>query len=45
MLDRSVFLPRKKEAASKDYFDTSAVRDKMFKADWTRVDKKASFAQ
>lgn len=25
MLDRSVFLPRKKEAASKDYFDTVAV--------------------
>ena len=45
MLDRGVFLPRKKEAASKDYFDTTAVRDKMFKADWSRIDKKASFAQ
>ena len=45
MLDRGVFAPRKKEAASKDYFDTVAVRDKMFKADWSRIDKKASFVQ
>ena len=45
MLDRGVFAGRKKEAASKDYFDTTAVRDKMFKADWSRIDKKASFNQ
>lgn len=45
MLDRGVFSPRRKEAASKDYFDTTAVRDKMFKADWSRVDKKPSFAK
>mmetsp|Transcript_23877 Transcript_23877/g.77642 ORF Transcript_23877/g.77642 Transcript_23877/m.77642 type:complete len:583 (+) Transcript_23877:42-1790(+) len=43
MLERSVFGPRKKEAASKDFFDTVGIRDKAFKLDWGRIDKKSTF--
>jgi len=45
MLDKSIFKARKREAASKDYFDTTALRDKMFKLDWGRIDKKPSFKE
>mmetsp|Transcript_7583 Transcript_7583/g.13044 ORF Transcript_7583/g.13044 Transcript_7583/m.13044 type:complete len:600 (+) Transcript_7583:255-2054(+) len=45
MLDRSIFAPRKKESPSGDYHDTVGIRDKMFKLDWSRIDKKKSFVQ
>uniref|UniRef100_A0A7S0RU34 EF-hand domain-containing protein n=1 Tax=Pyramimonas obovata TaxID=1411642 RepID=A0A7S0RU34_9CHLO len=43
VLDRSIFAGRKKECDSKDYFDSLGMRDKMFKLDWGRLDKKKSF--
>ncbi|KAK3280084.1 hypothetical protein CYMTET_12066 [Cymbomonas tetramitiformis] len=43
MLDDSIFAPRKKEALSGDYFDTTEMRNKMFKLDWGRMDKKPTF--
>lgn len=45
MLDNSIFADRRKEAAAKDYFDVASLRDKMFKADWARIDKKKSFVE
>eukprot|EP00238_Polyblepharides_amylifera_P000199 CAMPEP_0196572390 /NCGR_PEP_ID=MMETSP1081-20130531/2449_1 /TAXON_ID=36882 /ORGANISM="Pyramimonas amylifera, Strain CCMP720" /LENGTH=598 /DNA_ID=CAMNT_0041889699 /DNA_START=171 /DNA_END=1964 /DNA_ORIENTATION=- len=44
MLERSIFAGRPKEAAG-DYFDGASLRDKMFKSDWARIDKKPSFVQ
>lgn len=44
-LDDSVFAPRKKESASKDYYDSEAVLRRAFRKDWGRVASKHSIQE